>query len=214
MISKIRNYMHGLRLNLRERRNVRFAKPGKVHVMLDLETLGNAPGCKILSIGAVVFGPKGLGREFYINVDRASQNFINLREDPDTLKWWSEQNEAARKAVFSPVDAVPVRMALNRFSDFLTSVSFVDEVSDRREVCVWGNGAGFDQPILAAVYRADGLPKLPWKFWNDRCYRSLKSVRHGVPFNPPKIAHHALEDAKAQARHAVRILNRSENGWE
>ena len=36
-----------------------------IHVMCDLETLGRRPGCKLLSIGAVVFGPKGLGAEFY-----------------------------------------------------------------------------------------------------------------------------------------------------
>ncbi len=214
MTSKLRNYFRELRLRIRESHNARTAKPRKVHVMLDLETLGNRPGCKILSIGAVVFGPGGLGNSFYINVDRMSQSPIGLREDPDTIKWWSEQNEAARRAVFDVTDAVSVRAALHRLTDFLTAVSFPDDVSDRREVCVWGNGASFDQPILAAVFHADGIPKLPWKFWNDRCYRTMKNSNHGVPYTTPKIAHHALEDAKAQALHLVRILNRSENGWE
>jgi DNA polymerase III epsilon subunit-like protein len=38
-------------------------------VMIDLETLGRRPGCAILSIGAVEFGPAGLGRELYIVLD-------------------------------------------------------------------------------------------------------------------------------------------------
>jgi hypothetical protein len=214
LINRLFAYAHELKLRSREFRRARSHHNGKVHVMIDLETLGSRPGCKILSIGAVVFGPAGLDRSFYVNVDRMSQSPIGLREDPDTIKWWSEQNEAARRAVFDVTDAVPVRVALHRLTDFLTAVSFVDDVSDRRDVCVWGNGAGFDQPILAAVFHADGIPKLPWKFWNERCYRTLKNSNHGVPYVHPKIAHHALEDAKAQARHLVRILNRSENGWE
>lgn len=214
LINRLFAYSHELKLRSREFRRAHSHHNGKVHVMIDLETLGNRPGCKILSIGAVAFSPQGLGREFYVLVERSSQNGIGLREDPETIKWWSEQNEAARTAVFGSRTAVPVRTALNRLTDFLTAVSFTDEVSDRREVCVWGNGAGFDQPILAAVFRADGIPKLPWKFWNERCYRTLKNTAHGVPYSPPKIAHHALEDAKAQAAHLVRILNRSEHGWE
>ena len=39
-------------------------------VMVDLETWGTKPGCAIISIGAVSFGPDGLGEEFYTALDR------------------------------------------------------------------------------------------------------------------------------------------------
>lgn len=52
-------------------------------VMVDLETLGTRPGCKILSIGAVEFGvgpdynEDGLGAEFYVEVQRAHQGNLH-----------------------------------------------------------------------------------------------------------------------------------------
>ncbi len=88
----------------------------------------------------------------------------------------------------------------------------IDDNGDAMQIAIWGNGAGFDQPILSAVYRAVGVVQ-PWKFFNERCYRTLKNLYPGFPYTRPKLAHHALEDAKAQAVHAVAILNASEHGW-
>ena len=39
------------------------------NVMIDLETMGNTPGCAIISIGAVEFSEEGLGAEFYCTID-------------------------------------------------------------------------------------------------------------------------------------------------
>ncbi len=68
---------------------------------------------------------------------------------------------------------------------------------------MWGNGADFDNAILAHCYSRLGRPA-PWKFWNSRCYRTLKS------FSPVRgkrigVHHHALDDAKTQAADAMAI---------
>jgi len=189
-----------------------FCAPDVVHVMVDLETLGVAPGCKILSIGAVVMTPQGTGREFYCATKRDSQNRFGLRELPSTIEWWAKQPAAAREAVFSSKEAVAVEAALQRFSRWLVDVALDPMTGERRQVLVWGNGAGFDQPILSAVYAAVGFVT-PWKSYNERCYRTLKNLYPEVKFVEPSIKHHALEDAKAQAEHAIRIINRSEHGW-
>lgn len=190
-----------------------FFTPDAVHVMVDLEALGVTPGYKILSIGAVVMTPQGPAREFYCAAKRESQNRFGLRELPSTMEWWAKQSPAAREAAFSNKEAVVVEDALQRFSRWLVDVALDPMTGERRKVLVWGNGAGFDQPILSAVYTAVGYTT-PWKYYNERCYRTLKSLYQEVKFIEPGVKHHAFEDAKAQAEHAIKILNRSEHGWE
>jgi len=65
-------------------------------VMIDIETLGTEPGCAILSIGAVHFTAAGRGETLYRNIDRASCEDAGLEIDEETVKWWSEQDEAAQ----------------------------------------------------------------------------------------------------------------------
>jgi len=177
------------------------------NVMVDLETLGTRPGCAILSIGAVRFGAsklsdesgsRGLGAEFYTVVNRASCAQVHLREERGTLDWWSRQALEAR-VILAQVDdldlAVPISDALMAFARFL----------EPDAPCVWGNGADFDNPILAMAYAACRMPQ-PWKPYNGRCYRTLKSLRPDVKLVRTGTYHNALDDARTQAEHAVRLL--------
>jgi hypothetical protein len=75
-------------------------------------------------------------------------------------------------------------------------------VGDPSAVEIYGNGANFDLPILTAAYRACGLP-IPWKYYNERCYRTIKSLYPSV--EAPKNGHNALEDARNQAMHLMRL---------
>lgn len=159
------------------------------HVMIDLETVDSRPTAAILSIGAVVFHGAGAGREFYIPVDVESCKAVGMTESAETLAWWAKQSEQAR-SVFNDPDRKPIRFALGELA------RFVDP--DAR---VWGNGAAFDNAILANAYAACGM-RLPWKFWNDRCYRTIaafartRRVQSGTH-------HNALDDAKSQAEHLL-----------
>lgn len=167
------------------------------HVMLDLETMGTTPGSAIVAIGAVQFDPEtgavgGEGREFHAAVDLTSCLEAGLTVDGRTVLWWLKQEEAARKALAdNPRHLAEV---LDHFSHWVPN-----------ECQMWGNGAAFDNVILAAAYKATGRGQ-PWAFWNDRCYRTMKALS---PVAPPKFAgtrHNALDDAKHQARHLVDIL--------
>lgn len=171
--------------------------PPMDNVMVDLETLGRRAGCAILSIGAVAFDAqsKRLGPEFYVVVDRASQ--LNLHTDPETLKWWEGQSVEAR-AVLTDKAAIPLGDALIKFNQYLSQFSFT-------KVKVWGNGADFDNAIMASCYGAAGL-EVPWSFWNNRCYRTLKSIVAGPKLSRQGTYHNALDDAKTQAQHAIVLL--------
>lgn len=173
------------------------------NIMLDLETLGTKPGCIILSIGAVFFGKDGLGKEFYRVISTPKSEKIGLGTDRDTVEWWNRQSEEARTVIAAAnnSDAVSPIVAAAEFSDF------VEAYEDKNLVQVWGNGSDFDQPILAELYYRVGVP-LPWKFWNNRCYRTLKYINPSEKLVRVGTYHNALDDAKSQAEHAVRILNK------
>ena len=71
---------------------------------------------------------------------------------------------------------------------------------------MWSNGADFDLPMLAHAYASYGMT-VPWEFWNSRCVRTYRSLpgAKSVPKVEPLVAHNALHDAVAQARHMQRI---------
>jgi len=172
------------------------------HCMLDLETLGTRPGCAILSIGAIAFDPQSqtLGPSFYTIIGRRSCREAGLHEDRGTLEWWNRQTPEAQTVLVDAYSfATPTLTdALGQFSAFMQPFS--------SQTRVWGCGADFDNAILAHVYAVVGVP-LPWRYTNNRCYRTLKNLvpareqrkRHGVH-------HNALDDARHQATHAMECL--------
>ena len=191
-----------------------------IHVMLDLETWGTEPGCDIRSIGACVFDPVAGtvsdDQQFYIACDNpitASPYDRELKypltRDPRTVQWWSEQSDEAQAAFADPVD---LRDALWRFGDWLHTVdrnlSYPDgahRLTD--DIRLWSHGPAFDPPILAAAYRAVGLP-VPWHYRAPRdtrtCFDMAGIDDHSAWLNqhpgPMGVVHHSLDDSICQAR--------------
>jgi len=175
-------------------------------VMVDLETLGDGAGCVPLSIGAVAFDaasgwtdPEG----FYTTIDRDSCICAGLRYDQSTRDWWNRQSAEAQSVLTASQTDLrrrPLTLALMEFGHYLA------RFGGRDAVRVWGNGADFDNAIIAYACKAVGLPP-PWDHWNSRCFRTLKNLRRDVPA-PPRVGvfHNALDDARTQALHAVELL--------
>jgi exodeoxyribonuclease VIII len=164
------------------------------NVMVDLETLGNGSNSVIIALGAVEFdhATGELGREFYENIDAQSCVDFGLQMDVSTVMWWMQQSDEARAAFKKSGVSLPV--VLSGFERWLP-----------HDAVVWGNGASFDNVILSNAYRKTHGEQ-PWKFWNDRCYRTLKTLRPDIPFVRGGTHHNALDDAKTQAVHAIAIL--------
>lgn len=168
------------------------------HVMLDLETLGTKPGSVILSIGAVNFGPKGIGPKIYIPINQASSEASGLTTDRATLGWWLRQSPEAR-TVLEETRKGGVRLpdALEQFAAFMRQCG--------SDVRVWGCGANFDNVLLSHAYSVVGQ-RLPWKYTNDRCYRTLKNLFPSITIERAGTHHNAVDDALSQAEHATRIM--------
>lgn len=168
-------------------------------IMLDLETMGNSASAAIIAIGAVEFDTERqqIGQRHYQLIDLESATRNGGVMDAATVIWWLGQSDAARAALRQP--GLHVVDALVSFARWLDTCAAIDE---RR---IWGNGAAFDNAILATAYRNALLPQ-PWRHWNDRCYRTMKSLRPDVKMVRSGTHHNAVDDAESQARHLIEVL--------
>lgn len=166
------------------------------HVMVDLETMGNRSNAAVISIGACKFDPYGddIQSKFHLIIDLATCVEAGLNIDASTVMWWMAQSDKARM-VFNANRRYTLRDALVEFSKWF----------GKESLPVWGNGAAFDNVILRNAYAAAGA-EAPWKFWDDRCYRTMKNMAPGVPMNKLGVAHNALDDAVNQAVHLQAIF--------
>lgn len=168
-------------------------------IMLDLETMGTGPNAAIVAIGAVAFDLQAgtIGDRFYRVVDLGTSVVMGGEIDADTVLWWMKQSDDAR-AMFTR-DSVPLSLALADFSLWLSAHGAPDNVR------VWGNGAAFDNVILSSAYRSSSRTQ-PWRHWNDRCYRTVKSLYPDVKLERVGTHHNAVDDAESQARHLIAML--------
>jgi DNA polymerase III epsilon subunit-like protein len=180
------------------------------HVMVDLETMDSSPTAAIAAIGAVYMdlNTGELGKTFYEKVDLQSSMDLGLTVSADTIQWWLKQNDAARFEMTQSGESI--MRALNRFSDFIGGKWVFDETDGigsfvPSDVRVWGNGASFDNAVLANAYAKCGKSR-PWQYYNDRCYRTIKNMYPHVVLERSGTHHNALDDAISQAKHLVNII--------
>jgi hypothetical protein len=174
-----------------------------IDFMIDLETWGTEPGSAIASIGACVVGESEA--RFYQVVELESCLAAGLKVSGGTVQFWLSQPDAARLELLNKA-RIGLWEALSNLTDWLEMTANARNVTNwKDEVCVWGNGANFDPPLLEAAYRAVNL-LVPWAFFQVRCYRTMKGLVPHVRMEPPAVKHHALHDAAAQAEHLCRIF--------
>lgn len=169
------------------------------HLAIDIETLGTVPRSVILSIGAAFVDVQtgAIGPTFYRNITVESQP--TRVQNEDTIIWWSTQPAEARNALL--VDQQPLDYVLSDFAEWVRNMA--DENAKP-----WGNGASFDVAILNDAYAEAGRMS-PWKFWNERCLRTIKNVVPAVHYPQFEgVPHNALDDAKHQARMVAAILKK------
>lgn len=166
-------------------------------VMLDLETMGNTPNSAIIAIGAVKFNKDGVHDHFQRHVSLESSIEAGLEANASTILWWLDQSDDARKKITTS-EAFHLNQALADFAEFVNCGKFSGKV--------WGNGAAFDNVILGNAYDKT-KKKRPWAFWNDRCYRTMKSLHPNIPL-PERVGvfHNAVDDAWTQALHLIEIM--------
>lgn len=175
--------------------------------MIDLETMGNSSDAAIVSLGAVAFDPATgeLGPQFYRPISLASAMETGGKLDAGTVVWWMQQSDDARLQVKNEGASLP--FALNEFALWLRAQSL------EQDTRIWGNSSAFDNVILANAYRRVHQ-QVPWHHWNDRCYRTMKSLNRDIQIQRTGTHHNALDDALSQAQHLVEIFKWMRGGQQ
>lgn len=175
----------------------------EAHVMIDLETMGTTPDAAIISVGAVIFYPdtNELGATFHEKV-RVS-DWDDRRICASTVKWWMEQSDAARRALFEGESKFLVEVL-----GLLVTWINAQVLSRGDNLFVWGNGATFDISLLENAY-TQHYQRAPWEFRDVRDYRTLRHLAAMANFECDStitVAHDALADATAQAKYAMKAM--------
>ena len=168
-------------------------------IMLDLETVDNSPTSAVLSIGAVCDVDPSNTFHRHLLLEPQLQKGCTI--STDTLVWWFKQGDEARMDQVAAERTDP-HTALSLFATWASQ--FGDDVE------IWGNGASFDEPIVRNLLTKFGV-SIPWKFWNVKCYRTLKAMYPKTKLNKAN-QHTALGDALNQLEHLERLLARHAAG--
>lgn len=171
-------------------------------MMLDLETLSLGDRAAVTAIGVVIFDEETVQYGELILPTVQPQIRMGRTVRWDTVVWWLEQEDAARKEVsVKDMDRVAVEKALNQISHLYRAFEVVE---------VWGNGSNFDVSIMDTLY-ADYLQSPPWTYKQVRDLRTLASlVPEADTMMPVKdqagVKHSAIDDAYRQAVWAQRLM--------
>lgn len=173
--------------------------------MVDLETLDTKPTAVILSIGAVIFNKDGLHKaKFYLPVDKYSCLYKGMTVSESTDKFWQKQSPEARKVLTDP-NRVDITTALKALQNYVYKTC-----KTTKNVHLVGNSCRFDMGILENAYNVCGLKPF-WNPFKELDYRTFKNLKEIDGKPKPEIkrgqgVHHcSLDDAVAQAEHAIEL---------
>lgn len=168
-----------------------------INLMVDTETMGMSASGALVGLGAVFFDErKGLGDSFYRAINLATAVRGGGTLDASTVMWWLAQSQEARNAIMFNTCAIDEVM--HDFHSFVTTRARLEDVR------VWGCSPSFDCEKIASAMKRAGIA-IPWKYFNERCYRTIRERNKDVALDERTGLHNALDDAKFQANHLVKI---------
>ncbi|QDH49164.1 exonuclease [Pantoea phage Phynn] len=186
-------------------------------VVIDYETLGPPPRCKVLELSAVPFvddpyNPPTFaqlvagGRKYKFDIRKQKNRLSNQA----TIEWWRKQDPEAKKILKPLPDDLDLYQGHEQFMKDLKTdgISFWDSL-------IYCRGPEFDYSILIDVIRdthgweADLFKIMPTAFWNTRDVRTTienRLMSRGVAKTPLPlgvldgfIAHDSIHDCAKDA---------------
>lgn len=125
----------------------------KNELMIDIETTGQNPGCKVLTIGAFGFGRDGNQCEFYRRFNILKLVEEGFQDDLSTMDWWRKKDKEVFDEAFGGKDDPKEGIA-----DFKAWCYKNFAMGKKDDFKVWSCGTDFDFPILKHFFRTLRLP--------------------------------------------------------
>jgi hypothetical protein len=124
--------------------------------------------------------------DFYMRVDIDEQEKLGRVQSEGTLDFWAKQSADAQEEAFTDAERVDVRTMLRALKKWYVGCDGI-----------WQQGF-MDTNIIEDMCRQMGEP-IPWPHWHVGDSRQfLKRMPHDPREDDNFLAHHALEDSKAQ----------------
>ena len=132
-------------------------------MMIDIETSGTKPGCRVLTLGAFGFDRDGNQVEFYRRFDATKLREEGFTDDLSTVEWWcSKCSKEAYVEAFGGTDNPKDGIA-----DFKQWCYRNFAMGNNDGFEAWCCGLDFDFPILGFFFEHYGY-HFPWKFYDQR----------------------------------------------
>jgi hypothetical protein len=159
-------------------------------IMIDLETLGITPNSVVLTIGAVIFDPRGNGVTEVLDLRPSIEEQLEMGRvvNDATVTWWGNQSASAQHEALGDHDRIPLLEAMEKLHKFCWNRGKV-----------WSHGAAFDVVLMENCWAAVGMQE-PWVFSTVRDTRTIYDIT-GVSLKDGGYVttHKASEDATRQA---------------
>lgn len=174
-------------------------------VMIDLETLGRAPGVAIIQIAAVPFNINTgeiSSNTFKMSIGKGPQIKFGYKWDTNTIRWWEKENSKLFKELSNSKNHyVAVAIAFQKWFRSLP---------DNQNIRVWGNSNRFDLGILEGWYiKSIGFKFQPfWNTWLENDCRTLSNLKPEIKRNLKFIGikHNAIDDCKHQIKYCNQTI--------
>lgn len=157
----------------------------RLDLMIDLECAGPAPHGAIVSIGWCCFSLDGKMNSTGTALGPASNDSfgrydvivescveIGMKIDPDTIKWWLNQDPEVRR-LWNPPGAIPVHDALRKLTHEYSRLSVGQPGS-----MLWAYPATYDLSILDYAITLSGITKA----FDRRHYGCSRSVMKALGY--------------------------------
>lgn len=179
-------------------------KKERLDVMVDMETLGTAPGSIILSVAMKTFtldgGASAETLDYHQHISVLDSLWHHLTSDYATEEWWMNQSGTAKKKVREGQnDALSLETTMLLIYELLT------KWNKEYNLYLWGRGVGsFDLPLLDEAMRrvvSEGY-KTPWNYWAAMDVRSIQNFCYqcGLEKKSGETPHDAREDVIKQIK--------------
>lgn len=167
-------------------------------LMIDIETLGRAPGCVVHEVAALAFdlNTGEIGARFFRKIDITDSEFHGLATDPETVAWWNCHGG------INQTGARPLAEVSREFRQFFR---------DTNPARVWSWGADFDFPILQAAMAICGHP-YPLPYYLTRDARTVWDCAFPGVIHDRTGGHDAQQDCLCQISQICQALETLKGG--
>lgn len=175
------------------------------HIMMDIETMGTGADAAVISVELCVFDPKtgevGAKAEFHSTF--GAMRDIGRKFEPDTVKWWMQQDSEAQQGLFrddADVDAGVFCRKIGRW---------IENIGEPRHLRIWAKDPTFDVMIMRSLFERCEV-KWTGRFWHEYSVRTMLLMGKALKIDDVErvgFAHGALNDAVHQAKQVMNVMS-------